>query len=133
MHRASHFLFYFAFMLCASSAWAGKYKAPAVIIATLPQYCLAQYIDGLENDSRFQIIGCGAYSNHYCPGLVEIAQARKTHVISKKSELLNSARKNMEYTLRGTRDQPNCFLRQEAESNLNLINTMLKSIPSKAR
>ncbi|WP_374339043.1 hypothetical protein [Methyloversatilis sp.] len=133
MHRAIHTIFCIALSSLAATAWAGKYKAPAVIVATLPQYCLAQYIDGLENDKRFQIIGCGAYSNHYCPGLVEIAQARKTHDVSKKSELLNSARKNMEYTLRGTKDQPDCFLRQQAENNINLINTMLKSIPSRDR
>lgn len=133
MIRALHAVFCIVLCSLVASAWAGKYKAPAVIVATLPQYCLAQYIDGLEDDKRFQIIGCGAYSNHYCPGLVEIAQARKTHNVSKKSELLNSARKNMEYTLRGTKDQPNCFLRQEAENNINLINTMLRSIPSRDR
>ena len=104
-----------------------EYKAPQRIIATLPQYCWAQYVDGLENNPAYQIRGCH-YSNHFCPGLVEIARARTESQDWKKKELLLSAKKNMEYTLRFNKTQmPTCFLIPEAERNLTLLNIKLKA------
>lgn len=113
-----------------SPAIAGKYKASAIIVATLPQYCYAQYIDGLEHDPRFQIRDCGAFSNHFCPGLVLIEQARRSKEPSEKKELLRMARENMNYWANHSRveDYPNCILRQEGEVKARLIDQMIKSI-----
>ena len=111
----------------SAAVGAAEYKAPQRIIATLPQYCWAQYVDGLENNPAYQIRGCH-YSNHFCPGLVEIARARTESQNWKKKELLLSARKNMEYTLRFNKAQmPSCFLIPEAEKNIALLNIKLKA------
>ena len=116
--------------LAPSTATAGKYKASAIIIATLPQYCYAQYIDGLEHDPRFQIRDCGAYSNHFCPGLVGIEQARKSKDPDEKKELLRMARENVNYWANHSRvdDYPKCILRQEGEVKTRLIDQMINSI-----
>lgn len=123
-------LLFLALALASSPATAGKYKASAIIIATLPQYCYAQYIDGLEHDPRFQIRDCGSFSNHFCPGLVLIEQARKSKEPSEKKELLRMARENVNYWANHSKvdDYPNCILRQEGEAKSQHIDQMINSI-----
>lgn len=115
-----------ASLLFSGAAESAKYKAPAAIIASLPQYCWSQYVDGLEKNPAYQIQGCGVYTNHFCPGLVEIAQARTAREPARKKELLQSAKKNMEYTLHFTEQIPSCMLRPEAQAHLNTINMKLQ-------
>lgn len=113
-------------LLLCSTVHAAKYQAPPSIIPTLPKYCWAQYVDGLENNPAYQINGCGAYSNHFCPGLVQIAQARTARERWKRKELLEQAKINMEYTLNWTNDIPTCFLRPQAQGQLRIIDLKLR-------
>ncbi len=114
-------VFVLALSLMPPFADAAKYKAPAAIIATLPPFCGAQYIDGLEDDPRYQIQGCGVYANHYCPALVLMAKVRTEKTKGGKLELLRIAEQEMHYTLRHTIEYPDCMLRPLAEQRLRDI------------
>lgn len=108
-------------LLLSVGAEAAKYKAPPGIVATLPKYCWGQYVDGFAGKPGYGIEGCGAAANHFCPGLVQIAQARTEPSLSERKGLLRSARVNMEYTLSNTEKYPACFLRKEAQMQIQII------------
>lgn len=114
-------------LLASTPSLAGAlYPAPPAVIATLPKYCLGQYMEGMKGRPGYSIEGCGDYANHYCPGLVDMAQATTAQDNSKKRFYLESAKQNMEYTLNFTKNIPSCFLRTEAASRLQIIQMKLR-------
>jgi hypothetical protein len=120
-------------LVCNAPVYGQKYKAPPEIIATLPKFCWAQYLENVPDEPEFHIQGCGAYANHFCPGLVQMAQAeRETHP-SILRQLLSEAKGNMEYTLNNTIDIPDCFLRPRAQINLQRIKFQIEMLKFKAR
>ena len=98
-----------------------QYKAPPEIVATLPKICWWLYMDNVPNTSEFNILDCGAYSNHYCPGLVHLKQAEQEKSLGAKLERLRRAKQDMEYTLHFTENYPECTIRQPAKANLERI------------
>ena len=110
-----------------------KYKAPPEIIATLPKICWWRYMDNVPNTPEFNILDCGAFSNHYCPGLVNMKQAEKEKVTWRILEQLNQAKANMEYTLHWTKDYPECSVRTPAAMNLQRINFQIDMLKLKAQ
>lgn len=98
-------------------AVAQKYRGntSATEISKLPKYCYAQYLsEELAKDPQHSIQGCGAFMNHFCPGLVDMMRAQKpTAQRWERAERVESARKNFAYTL--THMPPNCWLRPDAE------------------
>ena len=52
---------------------------------------------------------CGAYVNHFCPGLVGLMQASETNRSkAERREILRIASENFQYTLRYKDIQPPC-------------------------
>lgn len=87
-------------------------------IANLPKYCYAQYVnEQYSKDPLHSIQGCGAYMNHYCPGLVDFMRAQSPALAKpQRVEKLKSAKKNFEYTLKYM--PQNCWLRSDAQSSM---------------
>ena len=98
-----------------------QYKAPPEIVAALPKVCWWLYMDNVPNTPEFNILDCGAYSNHYCPGLVHMKQAEQEKSSGMKLERLRRAKQDMEYTLHFTENYPECSVRQSAQANLQRI------------
>ena len=100
---------------------AAKYKAAAVEVVQLPQFCWAQYMDNM-NGPQYTISPklCGVFMNHYCPGLVDLIRARNslgsTAKLKERLAHLRSAENNTGYTLRGMKDYPHCPIRSHVEA-----------------
>lgn len=109
---------------------AQKYRGntSAAEIAKLPKYCYAQYLsEQLAKDPQHSIQGCGAFMNHFCPGLVDMMRAQKpTSQRWERAERIESARKNFAYTLEHM--PPNCWLRADAEKAAQEANTLAATI-----
>jgi hypothetical protein len=100
----------------------GGYQAPPDIKAALPKFCWVQYFDNISpDDPEYSIQGCGAGVNHYCPGLVKMAQAEREKNNSEKLGYLRMAKADMQYTLTNTADFPECFLRPRAQAAIMRI------------
>jgi hypothetical protein len=110
-----------------------KYSAPAEIIATLPRICWWLYMDNIPNTPEFNILDCGVNINHYCPGLVAMAQAERTRDTNKQFELLRLAKSEMDYTLHGTENFPECSVRLSAQMNLQRINFQIDMMKYKVQ
>src|SRR5262245_50972635 len=98
-----------------------KYNAPPDIVAVLPKICWWLYMDNVPNTSEFNVLDCGAYSNHYCPGLVNMKLADREKAAAAKLAQLASAKQSMEYTLHFTENYPECSIRLPAKMNLERI------------
>lgn len=88
----------------AGFASAQKYrdsKMTAIELMQLPEYCHAQYVDDkLSGNPKYSIQGCGAYMNHYCPGLVQLERAKKVSAPRpERRENIRMAKNNFNYTL----------------------------------
>ena len=110
-----------------------KYKAPPEIVASLPKICWWLYMDQVPNTSEFNILDCGAYSNHYCPGLVQMKQAEVEKTSGGRWERLRRAKEDMEYTLHFTENYPECSVRQPARMNLERIKFEMEMIKLNGR
>src|SRR6266850_2544509 len=114
-------------ILILTFLWSGLvsgagYDAPNEIKATLPKFCWAQYFDNVPTDDPdYSISGCGSMGNHYCPGLVKMAQAGKTKSNGERLGLLSMAKADMQYTINNTAEVPDCFLRPLAQANVARI------------
>jgi hypothetical protein len=108
-----------------------KYKAPPEIIATLPKICWWRYMDNIPNTAEYNIHDCGGYTNHYCPGLVNMKLAEREHNVNRAMIQWRSAKGNMEYTLHWTKEYPECSIRQSAKSNLQRINLEIEMLKYK--
>lgn len=85
----------------------------------LPSYCHGQYFGRAE--PQYQLPPrelCGIGTNHFCPGLASLDEARDTQDRGRKSRLYTMAAKRFRYTLRHIEKYPNCPLRPEVESVL---------------
>lgn len=107
-------------------AAAQKYRGntSAAEIAQLPKYCYSQYLsDKLSKDPNYSIQGCGAFTNHFCPGLVDMMRAQKASLQRwERNERVESARKNFAYTLEHM--PPNCWLKPDAEKAMEAANAL---------
>ena len=110
-----------------------KYKAQPEIIATLPRVCWWRYMDNVPNTSEFNIKDCGAYANHYCPGLVHMKEAEREKTTGGRLDRLNMAKREMEYTLQFTESIPECSVRQPAKMNLERIKFQMDMLKWKVR
>lgn len=126
----NRFAIVFIAMLCFLPLDALAYDAPPDIIATLPRFCWAQYIPSAKDNPEFMIPDseCGAFSNHFCPGLVHMALAERAKEPRKKEVEYNMARADMEYTLHFSADFPECRLRPLAQRNLFRIKSEIEMI-----
>jgi hypothetical protein len=115
-------------LLCVATGYAQDYHAPPDVVATLPKFCWAQYTAAGKGNPEYSVQGCGAFWNHYCPGLVHMARAQREKDLGKKEQALGSARVDMEYTLRYTQDYPECALRPLAQQNLIRIKSELELV-----
>jgi hypothetical protein len=112
----------------------GNYDAPPDIKASLPKFCWVQYFPNIpDDDPDYSIQGCGAGVNHYCPGLVKMAQAEREKVKSERVGYLSMAKADMQYTLNNTVDFPDCFLRTRAQANIMRINFQLDMLKYNVR
>jgi hypothetical protein len=110
-----------------------KYSAPPDIVAGLPRICWYLYMDNVPNTPEFSILDCGAFSNHYCPGLVAMAQADRARDNNKRLELLRLAKSEMEYTLHWTENIPECSVRLRAQMNLKRIEFQIDMLKFKVQ
>jgi hypothetical protein len=108
-----------------------KYKAPPEIIATLPKICWWRYMDNVPNTPEFNILDCGAYSNHYCPALVGMKKAETEKNLGRRMDLLKQAKWDFEYTLKWTNDIPECSVRTSSMVNIQKINFEMDMIKNK--
>jgi hypothetical protein len=103
------------------------YSAPANEVLLLPRFCWGQYMAGVDGP-EFEIRDCGVAWNHYCPGLIQLNEARKPNVTrGAKIQLLQRAKTNTLYTLRGIEPYPACKIRTHAQTTLQQINTLLNA------
>jgi len=121
-------------ILFAASAAAVKYQAPASEVAQLPQFCWAQYMEGVEGpEYSIPAKECGVGMNHYCPGLISLIEAK--HAVGSKARdrpgRLNSARKDVLYTLNAMTNYPNCPIREHAEATLKEVEMLQKMTPQR--
>jgi hypothetical protein len=110
-----------------------KYSAPPDIIATLPKICWWLYMDNVPNTPEFNILDCGAFSNHYCPGLVNMKEAEKAKDINRAWDKLSEAKSNMQYTLEFTQNIPECSVRLSAQMNLKRIEFQIDMLKFKVQ
>jgi hypothetical protein len=103
----------------------GHYKAPIHEALALPRFCWQQYF-GYEGPEYRLPKGCGAYGNHYCPGLIALNRANRAVSDSVKRRWLGNARQQFEYTVRHTKRYPDCPLRIDAQSKLRQIEVYQK-------
>jgi len=72
-------------------------------VARLPKYCYAQYVDTRQwNNPQYSIVSaCGGWSNHFCPGLLNIMRAeyRIDPKRFNRREEVRWAKENIDYTL----------------------------------
>lgn len=107
-----------------------KYPATPLEIAYLPKYCYHQYVDGALHGPEFEMPAdlCGYEMNHFCPALVLLTQANQpSRSKTERRGALNSAIKEIEYTLRGMK--PGCFVAQDvqrAKERAHALSTVLK-------
>ena len=95
------------------------FNTPLQYALQLPPYCHGQYFG--RTGPQYQLPPrelCGVRTNHFCPGLANLYQARDTQDRGSKSRLYNRAAGRFRDTLRRIEDYPNCPLRPEVESAL---------------
>lgn len=114
-------------VLLACSASATKYKAPAVEVVLLPQFCWAQYMENVEGP-EYSISGCGVGMNHYCPALIELIEAKRSVGAKAKERAghLAVAHDGVLYTLKAMKDYPDCPIRSHVESTLREVESLQK-------
>ena len=106
----------------------GNWKAERGEVINLPRFCWAQYLDDVHGP-EFSMPPrniCGPGMNHYCPGLLDLMDAKRS-VGSKSKERkghLYRAKKRTLYTLRAMEKYPQCPIRSHAESTLAEIEAM---------
>ena len=105
-----------------------QYKAPPEIVAALPKICWWLYMDNVPNTPEYNIKDCGAYSNHYCPGIVHMKQAELEKTTEARMERLRRAKEDMEYTLHFTENIPECSVRLPAKVNLERIKFQMDTL-----
>ncbi len=110
-----------------------QYKAPPEIVVALPKICWWFYMDNVPNTPEYNIKDCGAHSNHYCPGLVAMAQAERQTDRKLRLERLTRAKSEMEYTLRGTIDHPECSVRPPAKMHLERLKFQIEMLQFQMR
>jgi hypothetical protein len=124
------------FMCLLWAAWVygqargdSKPKLRPEVLAALPKLCWGQYLDNVPNTAEYHIrLTCGVYSNHYCPGLVHMIDAQEERKTRQRFEHLRSAKMDMEYTLQGTENIPECSIRTPARMNLERIKLEMETI-----
>jgi len=105
-----------------------QYKAPPEIVAALPKICWWLYMDKVPNTPEYNIKDCGAYSNHYCPGIVHMKHAEREKTTGARLERLRRAKEDMEYTLHFTENIPECSVRLPAKANLERIKFQMDTL-----
>lgn len=108
-----------------------NYKPSMTEAALTPKFCWKQFMGPKFSGPGYYIPPetCGVYTNHYCPGLIDLNRANRAigDEGRRRAELL-SARENTLYTLRGTKDYPHCPIRAHAEATLRVIDDELKAL-----
>lgn len=138
MKKTRLFTFLIFTILCPALIYARddggpQYKAPPEIVAALPKICWWLYMDNVPNTPEFNIKDCGAYSNHYCPGIVNMKQAEREKTTAEKWAQLQAAKNHMEYTLKFTEHFPECSVRMPAKMNLERIKFQMDMVKLNAR
>ena len=107
---------------------AAKYKAPAMDVLQLPQFCWSQYMDNVKGP-QYEIPSatCGWGMNHYCPALAELRSSQRTHNRAEKIGKLKVVRHEIEYTITAMKDFPSCPIRQHVENTRLQVNGMLNA------
>lgn len=106
------------------------YKPSISEAALLPKFCWKQFMGKKFSGPQFDIPrrSCGAYVNHYCPGLIDLNRAQRAIGNERKRRAdLKRARDNTLYTLKGIRSYPNCPIRAHAEATLRVIDALQKA------
>ena len=116
-----------------SHAAGDKRKADAVIVAQLPRFCWAQYMEGVSGlEYDIDPKSCGYGMNHYCPGVVALISAKRSFGDrNKRLSLLREAQTDTLYTLQAMKPYPGCFIRGHVEKTLNEVNGYLKGMGQK--
>lgn len=104
----------------------GPYRAPIRYVLRLPKYCHGQYFDMSGPQYRISRELCGVGTNHFCPGLINLEQARESTDANKKARYYRKAQNHMEYTLRHIADDPGCPLLPTVNRLHEEIGLMLK-------
>jgi hypothetical protein len=82
----------------------------------LPQFCWGQYNNSNLSGPQFNITGCGAGMNHYCPALLLYGRAIRNPNRGKRESELKTVLGEVEYTLRWMQDFPGCPIRGHVEN-----------------
>lgn len=118
------------FVLTPTAITAGNWKADRREVVMLPRFCWAQYLDDVQGP-EFSMPPkrvCGSGMNHYCPGLLDLLDAKRSVGSESKHRkgYLLGARKRTLYTLKAMETYPRCPIRSHAESTLAEIEAMLR-------
>lgn len=95
------------------------FNTPLKYALQLPSYCHGQYFGRTEPQYQLPPRSlCGVRTNHFCPGLGNLYEARDTQDRGRKQRLYNRAAGRFRDTLRNLEEYPNCPMRPEVESAL---------------
>ena len=130
MRLVAFILILTSFAVAARARAQPDYRPPAREALLLPKFCWKQFMGEKFSGPQYEIPheSCGAFVNHYCPGLIDLNRANRTlgDAGKKRAELLRAREKTL-YTLRGIQRFPRCPIRSHAETTLRIIDSELKA------
>lgn len=89
-------------------------RAPPDEVVRLPKYCWGQYNAKLKGPKfNIQRESCGVYTNHFCQGMLQFNRSQNPMASpSERRQYLAEAAGNIEYTMKGIKDFPGCYIRK---------------------
>jgi hypothetical protein len=96
-----------------SQADMSGYRATALEVMQLPQYCWGQFNPQFTGPAYHLPKGCGTGMGHYCPALVSLVRAKKAS--GDRGYWLNVADDHMGYTIDRLGDPAKCPIAQDVQ------------------
>ncbi len=85
-------------------------------IMRLPKYCWGHYNQRFKGPAyNIDRKICGPYINHFCPGILRFNRSQNLMATAmERQHYLRLALKNFDYTTKGIKDYPGCYVRKHA-------------------
>lgn len=89
-------------------------RAPTDEVMRLPKYCWGQYNPKLKGPQfRIDSKSCGVWTNHFCQALLMFNRSQNLMAsATQRRNYLHGATGNLEYTMKGIKDYPSCYIRK---------------------
>jgi len=117
-----------AFVVASNARAQSSRKATTLELPMLPRFCWAQFSDtarGPEFSMPPKAL-CGAGTNHYCIGLVNLLRAKRntSDPASTRASNIRQAKRRTLYTVKAIERYPNCPIRSHVQSTLMEIEAL---------